>query len=525
MNEYPDQAAAERIRHGFTYGFSIHYSGPLKDFEAKNLKSAEAHPQVVRDKIKKEVAEGRVEGPFSDPPFEGFRVSPLGLVPKREPGQFRMIHHLSFPKGDSVNDHIDPELCSVQYTKFDAAVAMVQRLGKGTRLAKADIKSAFRLLCVSRECFQVLGFKFEGAYYFDKVLPFGCSISCSIFEQFARFLEWCIRSSCSVGEIEHYLDDFLFGGREGSEDCQSMLQTFLDRCREFGVPIADEKTEGPTTSLVFLGLLIDSELMLIRIPRDKIALLISQIRDILGHKRSVTLKELQSVLGSLNFMCRAITPGRPFCRRLVDATCGVPSPHHHIRINPGMRQDLKMWLKFFQDFNGVSVFQDAEWLTNTDLLLYTDSSAAEGNGFGAYFQGHWTQGAWPKAWVLEGITKDINVLEFFPILVAVYIWGDRLRNKKVLFRCDNLSVVHVLNKQSSKSALLMVLVRALTLRCLNLNLMFRAEHIPGVENGIADSLSRFQMERFRQLAPEAQARPVVFPSRLWNIFRLEPESY
>lgn len=525
LSEYPDPAAALKIYNGFKFGFSLSYEGPIKSFDAKNLSSAAQFPAIVLDKIDKEVKAGRVEGPFLTPPFPNFRVSPLGLVKKKLPGEFRLIHHLSYPKGDSLNDHIDPKLCSVQYTKFDEAVQMVQRLGKGALLAKADIKSAFRLIPISKADFQLVGFKFKGLYYFDKALPFGCSISCATFETFSRFLEWAVRSSCSVGELEHYLDDFLFGGKKGTSDCHGIMNSFFSRCKDFGVPIADEKTEGPCTILVFLGLVLDSILMQVRIPLEKIKQVVAQIHAVLDHKSSVALKELQSLIGSLNFMCRAIVPGRPFCRRLIDATCGVTSSHHRIKIKVGMRLDLAMWLRFFQDFNGVSVFQDADWSSNADLCLFTDSSAAPDKGFGAYFQGHWVCATWPDEWITNGRLADITLLELFPILVSIFIWGNHFRNKKVLLRCDNQSVVHLINSQTSKSAEVMVLVRALTLKCLQLNLTVRAEHIAGINNGIADSLSRLQFARFRELAPEAEQNPADMPDYLWNIFKSEQGSY
>ena len=150
-------------------------------------------------------------------------------------------------------------------------------------------------------------------------------------------------------------------------------------------------------------------------------------------------------------MCRAIVPGRPFCRRLINSTSDINCPHHHIRLTKGMRQDLQTWLVFFQSFNGISIFHDTTWYSNTDVCLYTDSSAARGNGFGAYFQGRWAFGVWPDFWHQSGVTKDITLLEYFPILVSLYIWGESLRNKKVLFKCDNQSVVHILNTQTSKS--------------------------------------------------------------------------
>lgn len=70
-------------------------------------------------------------GPFDSPPFDNFRVSPVGLVPKKSPGEFRMIHHLSFPGGSSVNDNIPSEFTSVNYARVDDAIALIRHLGPG----------------------------------------------------------------------------------------------------------------------------------------------------------------------------------------------------------------------------------------------------------------------------------------------------------------------------------------------------------------------------------------------------------
>ena len=112
-----------------------------------------------------------------------------------------------------------------------------------------------------------------------------------------------------------------------------------------GVPTASEKTEGPTTKICVLGLEIDSEEMVIRIPQAKIVEIVQKVDEILlGAK--CTLKQMQSLIGSLNFACRAIIPGRPFCRRLINSTCGLSKPHHHLSISAGMRKDLKLGFGF-----------------------------------------------------------------------------------------------------------------------------------------------------------------------------------
>ncbi|KAJ1103598.1 hypothetical protein NDU88_001019 [Pleurodeles waltl] len=175
---------------------------------------------VVARKLEKERALGRLAGPFRCPPLSGFVCSPLGVVPKKEPGQFRLIHNLSAPQGSSVNDAIDPQLCSVRYASVDNAVDKVRALGRGSLLAKTDIESAFRLLPVHPDDYHLLGFQFRGEYYFDQCMPMGCSISCSYFEQFSSFLQWVLSQRTGHREVIHYLDDFLILGPPNSDRCR-----------------------------------------------------------------------------------------------------------------------------------------------------------------------------------------------------------------------------------------------------------------------------------------------------------------
>lgn len=81
--------------------------------------------EVVRKKIAKEVEAGRVAGPFFEQLLPNLHVSPLGLVPKKVLGEFRLIHHLPHPKGQFVIDRIPHDLCLVRYTSLDQAMALV----------------------------------------------------------------------------------------------------------------------------------------------------------------------------------------------------------------------------------------------------------------------------------------------------------------------------------------------------------------------------------------------------------------
>ena len=103
-------------------------------------------------------------------------------------------------------------------------------------------------------------------------------------------------------------------------------------CEFLGVPIPHEKTLGPHTTLQFAGIELDSLGKKPGYPQKKThkrrALLYQ-----FAQKRSVTLREPQSLIGLLNFCCSVVTPGRAFLRRLVDLTAGVTLPHHYIRLN------------------------------------------------------------------------------------------------------------------------------------------------------------------------------------------------
>lgn len=137
------------------------------------------------------------------------------------------------------------------YSTIDDATAMIARLGSRAYLAKSDIKSAFRLIPVSSTDFDLLGFFFNNAYYYDKMLPFGCKISCAIWDRFASFLHWLTQVHAQNLSILHYLDDFLFCGQDFNSSKKKILDTFLLLCSDLGVPIANEKTVQPTQVLIF----------------------------------------------------------------------------------------------------------------------------------------------------------------------------------------------------------------------------------------------------------------------------------
>lgn len=106
---------------------------------------------------------------------------------------------------------------------------------------------------------------------------------------------------------------------------------------------------------------------------------------------------------------------------------------------------------------------------------------------------------------------SIAFYELYPIVVASILWGEMWKKQRIIFLCDNSATVAILNKGRSKSPHIMPLMRRLTLIAAKNNFIFSSIHVPGRTNLIADALSRLQISKFRNLAPQAQDQPCSVP--------------
>ena len=276
---------------------------------------------------------------FPRPPLPNFQVSLIGLVPKKHTAKFRTIFHLSFPKSGetSINSSISKEDFSLQYIAIDNAIQGILSFGQGCFLAKTDIEFAFRLIPLRPSDYELFGMYWEGGYYYDKVLPFGLRSAPFLFNLLSDAIEWILLNECLISFVCHILDDFLIIEPAALSPpfhlpCQQSLSSMLLTFRNLGVPIAPNKTEGPCTTLEFMGIILDTVRMEARLPADKVERIHVSLA-LFQTKKSCTLKELQSLIGTLNFACKVPPPPpRPFLQRMIELTRKVSKPHHHIKL-------------------------------------------------------------------------------------------------------------------------------------------------------------------------------------------------
>ena len=526
---------------GFKHGFSIGYEGPIQ--RCNTSRNIPFQPGVgdkieMWNKIMKEVKELRLAGPFDSIPYSNYIQSPIGLVPKAG-GKTRSIFHLSydFPGqqgGMSLNHHTPKELCSVRYNDLDCAVQACLNQSRdhnnsGLYLAKSDLLSAFRMLPIqpTHYCWLIMKCQHpvtgRTMYFVDKCLPFGASISCSHFQRFSNALKHILEYiTGSPWSAINYLDDFLFI-KVTEAACNQLVRRFLSICNLINLPVSLEKTEWASDKVIFLGILLDGATLTLSIPMDKRDKAIRML-NYFSDRKKATIKQLQVLTGYLNFLTRAIFPGRAFTRRIYTkfsnkmvkplGSMSRLKSYHHVRLDQEFKSDIEVWRIFLSHRMTRVVARPMvdlnETILATQLNFYSDASANEALGFGAVFNTEWLFGQWEPNYIRQ-FQPSIDYLELYALCAAVLTWGHQLRNTRIVIFCDNLSVVHMVNTSSSTCRNCMYLIRLLTLSGLIDNRRVFARHVPGVNNDLADSLSRLQFNRFWNLAPSDMSR---FPTRV-----------
>ena len=355
--------------------------------------------------------------------------------------------HLSAPHGLSINDGIDIEQHRFHYSSIDDATRLVANLGRNSALAKVDLKSAFRLIPISTLDWDLLGIYWRGSYYVDKQLPFGLRSAPFLFNQFASALHWLLSNNYGIQHLIHYLDDFLII-EQSLTTCLHSKNTMLNVCDKLHIPLSWEKLEGPATTISFLGIEIDTAAWVLRLPPEKVQDILSELT-LWSKQKKCTKRQLLSLIGKLHFASKVMPAGRIFLRRLIDLSTHAEAPHHHLYLNSAAKADIRWWRELIPSWNGTAPILEPNWTLSNSINLYTDASAK--HGFGAFYNGAWLRGPWLQHQQINNSPKiSIAWQELYAIVVAAMAWGHLWYGQLILFHCDNLAVVDIWRKHSSK---------------------------------------------------------------------------
>ncbi len=518
---YPESKVA-RLVDAIRFGVDIGFRGDRSRGRTARNSETTRDPRVAKlltEAIAADVAAGYKRGPFGAPPFTPFHVSPLSGVPKGENGEsIRVIHNLSHPfGGDSINSNITREEYWMQ--SFEDALAGIRRRGRGSRLSKFDVRAAFKLVPVRPGDRPLLGLIWQGKYYYEVVLPFGLRTSGYRWEEFAAALHFLCEQHLGIELVFHYVDDFLFVAPPGSGARAAQERSAFERlCRRLLVPLADEKSISDVTSLVFLGIEIDTDAMECRLTDKRVGKLRSLLQAWVNDTHCFTCDEITSLVGKLEFATHVVRAGTAFLRRLRALMMSMKDSRsagnaNSRRLSKEARLDVRWWLDVFLTSAGNrrSIYEPP-WVIDSSMELYTDAC---GTGYGAHFGPHWFQGRWTAdqlAFALVHKSISMPYLELHALTHAAVVWGHLWRGKKITLRCDAEAAVIAVQAMRSRRDSMSALLRLLYATAARHDFQFRCIHVAGVTNVVADALSRgCTMQELRKVLPTADAQPTPAP--------------
>lgn len=427
LTDYHDTDICEMLEFGFPIGYlgKIQHQANSSIKFVKNHKGAKDYPVKIQKYLLKEKQYGAVLGPFENNPFIcNVGISPLNSVPKKDTPERRIILDLSYPEGESVNDFISKdfylgEKVNLSYPGVDDLVDIVKQKGKGCLLFKRDLKRAYRQFPIDPGDASLLGYSFNGKIYFDKILSMGCRSSCHI----AQRITSCISYICSILDIsvKKYLDDF--AGADTPDKAWHSYLELANVLRYTGLEESIEKACDPSTNMVFIGVLFNSENLTLKVTPERLVEILNLV-NLWLRKETATLKELQSLLGKLNFVAHCVKPARIFICRMLNwlrsiQNCILPQP-----IPSETKKDLKWWSIFLPLYNGVSMMDMENW-SKPDEILACDSSLY---GCGGWLNGKYFHSDFPV--FIQDLNLHINDLELLTVVVSVKLWSNLLKNKK-----------------------------------------------------------------------------------------------
>lgn len=524
---HPDRRKVASFLNGIRHGWSLNFRGRrVSRHHVKNQSSLAAYKQFFVDKRKEELAKGFRCGPFplsEHPPLYRFVASPCGLVFKRFSKKPRITNNASYPYDDCAVNYDSEPNASQKLEGFATAVKMVDHLGVNTVSIQVDVRSAFQNMMVKHGDWHLQGELHDDGWWFAPVFIFGARRSVFVWDVPSKFFEWALRRRFGAFALfTGYVDNFLPlipplpSGKPDWKTANALMDAVLAFAAHLGVPLGD--IVRPTLMNVYLGLSFDSVSMKISLPLVRRQFMVSLIKSWLcPKKRSFKFKDLASLIGVFHFATQALPWGKAFLGRLIAASSGLDRAKKWFQMSAlkrsmtGLSEDLLFWDSFLSDdsWDGSVMFHQDRALSGGDADITTDASSW---GCGVYHRGDWISFPWSKdvlawAWVDNAISMPL--LELLAVLHCVNTFAHLWAGSDITLLTDCKALVGVFKRKYSRVQKMQHCVREVGLLACRYGFNLTVKHIPGVENTLADLLSRNRFQAFLLVAPWASASPTV----------------
>ena len=416
-------------------------------------------------------------------------------MPKGEDPHGRIVHNYSHEfDGISLNSVLLDN--SVAYISFKDRVKLLSQV---SWYFKVDLKNGYRQLPVSPKDWHTQVYSLGTTeFYVDLAMPFGKANSSKKFCAwtdlwFFSFLKRFQKVAPFHAVLGSYVDD-AFGGARSRSQAQVIVDTLMAVGRATATSFNTEKTRGPATRLVILGLQYCSVSQTCRLGEKKRTKYINRIVAMLKAPET-SLKLLEQVTGNLGYAAWV----EPFCRPLLSCLYAAIARHkqaNRIRITSFMRNALRIWHLVLHHNRGLPFTFLLDKLPAVTTPIFVDASTSWGIG-GVHGSDYFSMshddlrtsmqtcpgwGTYPRV--------PIARLELLAAYVAVHLFARRYPGHYIILYTDNANVLAWLSTRRSPDPIVGTLVSAIeSIKYLHL-LKLAVRYIPSRRNRTADCLSR-----------------------------------
>jgi hypothetical protein len=493
----PDFPGLAQLRHCARVGASIGYTGDRTATSfGRNGPSLKKFPAEWRTQVNADMALGRLVHPVQVG-VKVVKAAALHLIPKSHPetrvlgdGVRLICDSTRHDHPDAVNANIKlappapiHRYMSMRRLKRRMAV-YITKYGK-FYMGVSDAKAAFRRIRVRLKDWELMGLDTElpeVGMLLSTVLTFGLRSSPRSWVTLEDGMIWALRA---VGVDAGAFVDDAYVLAASYNQCLEGVKRCIYLHDATGAPACRTKLQSggmPDTTQEYTGIVWSASPAgrgSMSFTAKKLAKYVDQLR-LVATRSKLPAKVVASVKGRMAHACTVYEQAKPWsaCWHRVDTT----NTSMVIRITHEMARCAKFMARVMSDRVGCHIVEP----TTHRVQMYTDASTS--TGYGAHMGAAYLYGRWS---VEEAKVASIFTYELYTVVLAVVVFGDLIRGRRVVLHCDNQAVVACLNSLKAPTApggdwLLQYLVRHLIRLHARLDVRWISTHA----NKCADDLSR-----------------------------------
>ena len=453
-------------------GLKIKFKTDVVPYYRRCLRFNEVESDIVAEQVNDLLAKGIIRKSVHE---YGEVISNIFLRKKKDGVKYRMILNLK------------PLNKSVEYSHFkmDSLETAKSLVRKDCFVASVDLSDAYFCVPLHQDCIKMVKFEFRDELYEFVAMPQGLSSAPRVFTKLLKPVFATMREQGHT--CMGYIDDSLIVGRTFDE-CKVATEKLVQGFTSLGFVVNQKKSVfTPVHEITFLGYVLNTENMTIRLPDDKVVHIIDSCSGLL-QKPWIKLRELAQVIGLMNAYCNGVEHGKLHYRTLEKLKSAGLRTHRgkfdgEVELNDECKSDCQWWIENAKS-NVKKICHGSP-----DIVIFTDASSgglAKKGGWGAKIGPRSAKGRWSDAESYQ----HINVLETKAIYLGLRSLCGKDRNVHIQVKSDNKCAITYINDMGGmQSRECNEISKDVWQWAIERNIWVSAAYVPGTEN-VADEESR-----------------------------------